>query len=322
MAEPIFKPRRMGHVNLWVSSLEASQHFYNQVCGLHLDFWEPDLKAAFCGTGHTHHDVAMMEKTNGEPRYGRNGYLQLPGGIGYNAGLNHIAWELGTEAELVEAHERLQRAGIKTSETVNHQIALSIYMSDPDGNGQEFTIDSVPDWREVVSGQVDLITEAWDPAAAVASTACLTNDEPTLLPVADAPVHPRRVTHTVLETADLPAMREFYTGIGGLHVMREALGGDIVWLRGSNPSYAASLVLVKADASAYHHAAFEMPDETALDSAVAALAARGIPVAHSTETEWKRSIFLSDPDEMLTEYYVPRAGAPVISSASGAAYLV
>lgn len=322
MVEPIFKPRRMGHVNLWVGSLEASQYFYNQVCGLHLDFWEPDLKAAFCGTGHTHHDVAMMEKTNGEPRYGRNGFLQLPGGIGYHAGLNHIAWELGTEAELVDAYEKLQRAGIKTSETVNHQIALSVYMADPDGNGQEFTIDSVPEWRHVVNGEVDLITEGWDPAASTRSAECLTNLAPTLLSVDDAPVHPKRVTHTVLETAQLPAMREFYTDIGGLQVVREALGGDILWLRGSNANYNTSLVLVKSDHAAYHHAAFEMPNEAALDSAVVALAARDIPVAHSTETEWKRSIFLRDPDGMLTEYYVPRDGVPRITDASASAYLV
>ena len=107
-----FTPRRMGHVNLWMSSLESSQHFYNKVCGLHLDFWEPDLRAAFCGTGHFHHDVAMMEMTKGEARYRRNGFLQLPAGISYSPGLNHIAWELENKAELVGVYERLQREGI------------------------------------------------------------------------------------------------------------------------------------------------------------------------------------------------------------------
>ncbi len=323
MTEPnYFRPQRMGHVNLWVSSLEASQKFYNEVCGLHLDFWEPDLKAAFVGTGHTHHDVAMMEKTDGQPRFGKNGFLQLPAGIGYSAGLNHIAWEIGTEAELVAVYDKLQRAGIKTSETVNHQIALSVYMADPDGNGMEYTIDSVPDWREVVSGEVDLITEGWTPSAANPSAHSLTMENPKLLAVEHAPVHPKRVTHTVLATADLAGMREFYTTIGGLELVRTALGGDIVWLRGSSPNYASALVLVKADAPAYHHVAFEMDGEGSLDAAVAALTARGIKVAHTVDSQYKRSFFLGDPDGMLTEYYVPRQGEPVIGGAEGAAYLV
>ena len=204
-----FQPRRIGHVNLWVGSLAASRHFYNQVCGLHLDFWEPDLKAAFVGTGHTHHDVAIMEKTDGEARYGRNGFLQLPAGIGYTAGLNHIAWEIETEAELVAVFEKLQKAGITTSETVDHQIARSVYMADPDGNGLEYTIDSVPDWRAVVQGEVDLITEGWDVAASARSTTCLTNGTPLLLQVNAAPVHPVRLLHAVLTTTDIASMRDF-----------------------------------------------------------------------------------------------------------------
>ena len=320
--QQFFKPRRLGHVNLWVGSLEASQHFYNQICGLHLDFWEPDLKAAFVGTGHTHHDVAMMEKTDGAARYGRNGFLQLPAGIGYSAGLNHMAWEIETEAELVDNFEKLHKAGIKTSETVDHQIARSIYMEDPDGNGLEYTIDSVPDWRQVVSGPVDLITEGWDVAASPRSTQCLTNTTPLLLQVETAPVHPVRLVHAVLTTTRMPAMRNFYTGIGGLEIVGSALGGDILWLRGGNPHYVDSLVLVKSDVSSYHHASFELRDDEALETALTNLAAAGVPVAKTVNEDWKRSFFLSDPDGMHVEYLVRRPAHPEISAAERAVYLV
>ncbi len=320
--QQFFKPRRLGHVNLWVGSLEASQHFYNQVCGLHLDFWEPDLKAAFMGTGHTHHDVAIMEKTDGQARYGRNGFLQLPAGIGYTAGLNHIAWEIETESELVANFEKLHKAGIKTSETVDHQIARSVYMSDPDGNGLEYTIDSVPDWRRVVSGAVDLITEGWDVAASSRSTQCLTNTTPLLLQVETAPVHPVRLAHAVLTTTDMPVMRDFYTGIGGLEIVGSALGGDILWLRGGNPRYPDSLVLVKSDVSSYHHASFELPDDAALETALANLEAAGVPVVKTVDETWKRSFFLSDPDGMQVEYLVRRPVSAEIKSVEHAVYLV
>ena len=320
--QQFFKPRRLGHVNLWVGSLEASQHFYSQICGLHLDFWEPDLKAAFVGTGHTHHDVAMMEKTDGQARYGRNGFLQLPAGIGYTAGLNHMAWEIETEAELVDNFEKLHKAGIKTSETVDHQIARSIYMSDPDGNGLEYTIDSVPDWRQVVSGAVDLITEGWNVAASTRSTQCLTNNTPLLLQVETAPVHPVRLVHAVLTTAQMPAMREFYTGIGGLEIVGSALGGDVLWLRGSNSRYPDALVLVKSDVATYHHASFELRDDAALETALANLAAGDVPVTRTVDEAWKHSFFLSDPNGMQVEYLVRRPAPADIKDAEHAAYLV
>src|SRR5262245_35250471 len=96
-----FRPRRLGHANLWVKDLKKSERFYNQVCGLTVEFTEPDLVASFLGTGHTPHDLGMIETTNGEARLGRNGLLQIPAGVGTKRGLNHIAWELENEAELV-----------------------------------------------------------------------------------------------------------------------------------------------------------------------------------------------------------------------------
>src|ERR1700730_10006987 len=90
-AAPYFSPRRLGHVNLWVDNLAVSEIFYSEVCGLTVEFTEPDLIASFLGTGHTPHDLGMIQKTNGVSRYGRNGLLQLPGTIGLNAGSNHMA---------------------------------------------------------------------------------------------------------------------------------------------------------------------------------------------------------------------------------------
>ena len=48
-----FHPRRLGHVNLWVEDLARSERFYNECCGLTVEFSEPDLIATFLGTGQT-----------------------------------------------------------------------------------------------------------------------------------------------------------------------------------------------------------------------------------------------------------------------------
>ena len=61
-----FQPRRLGHANLWVENLSRSQSFYNAVCGLTVEFWEPDLVASFLGTGNTPHDLGMIETTGGK----------------------------------------------------------------------------------------------------------------------------------------------------------------------------------------------------------------------------------------------------------------
>src|SRR5271169_1863419 len=107
-AATIFRPRRLGHANLWVEDLQRSERFYNDVCGLTVEFTEPGLVATFLGTGHTPHDLGMIEKTGGKPRYGRDGLLQIPPGIGVTAGLNHIAWELENEAELVRGFKAVK----------------------------------------------------------------------------------------------------------------------------------------------------------------------------------------------------------------------
>ena len=313
--ERFFRPRRLGHANLWVRDIDASAAFYRDVCGLTLEFSEPDLLAHFMGTGHTPHDLGMMQTTNGVDRYGRNGLLQLPGTIGLAPGLNHLAWELENEAELVEAFRRLKAAGIETDLTVDHQVAHSVYMFDPDGNYNEFYCDTVKDWRSVLQGEMELLTSFWDPLGAEGFTEGRYEDAPEIRVVAGAPIHPRRVTHVVLATPRIERMRAFYTGVGGMDVVLDA--GRAVYLKASHDAYAFSLVLVEADAPCYHHVSFELADEATLAQALAGLRDRGIAVERETDLPWKRSFFLIDPDGQRSEWYVARPGARDLAGAVG-----
>jgi catechol 2,3-dioxygenase len=309
-----FAPRRLGHVNLWVDDLGVSERFYNETCGLTVEFTEPDLIATFLGTGHTPHDLGMMQTTKGVDRYGRNGLLQLPGSIGLKPGLNHLAWELENEAELVAAWRRLKADKIETDITVDHQVAHSIYMFDPDGNYNEFYCDTVKNWRSVLHGAMELITSAWDPDVAHPATESLYDDAPELRRVDAAPVHPYRVTHAVLVTAKFDALLDFYQRIAGLRPVAQHDG--ITYLAGSQSAYAYNLVIVRGDAPAYHHVAFEMKDDAALDAAIAGLGKRGVAIERRTDLPWKRSIFLIDPDGQYSEWYVRRATKPDPAKAS------
>ncbi|HBT33824.1 MAG TPA: dioxygenase [Pusillimonas sp.] len=299
-----FRPRRLGHVNLWVDDLKISERFYSEVCGLNVEFTEPDLIATFLGTGHTPHDLGMIQKTNGVDRYGRDGLLQLPGTIGLHAGLNHLAWELDNEADLVKAYRHLKQDEIETDITVDHQVAHSVYMFDPDGNYNEFYCDTVKDWRNVLNGPMELLTSHWDPLTAEGFTEGRYERNPVLRTVEGAAVHPWRLTHATLQTADVARLVDFYTSVGGLHVV--ARDNDVVYLGAALSEYDYNLVLVPHETAAYHHASFQLKDEAALADAKAALARAGVEIIREADLPWKQSIYLRDPDGMLSEWYVAR----------------
>jgi catechol 2,3-dioxygenase len=299
----IFNPRRLGHANLWVKDLKKSEDFYNATCGLAIEFWEPGLKATFLGTGNTPHDLGMIEVTGGKARYGRDGILMIPEGIGLEPGLNHLAWELENEAELVDAYKRAKSANIVMAMTVDHQVAHSIYMFDPDGNQIEFYCDTVKDWRKVLHGEMDLITGNWTPGETKPFTDSLYELNPPIREVANAPMHPRRVTHAVLLTDDLDGLARFYTSVGGLDVAHRSKGA--VWLRGSQAHYRCNLAILKREpgqTKGYHHVSFDLVDVAAVEAAEEALNARGIKPEKSIDNEWKRSFFVLDPDGLRSQY--------------------
>lgn len=302
-----FRPRRLGHANLWVDDLKRSETFYNATCGLTVEFWEPDLVATFLGTGNTPHDLGMIETTGGEARYGRNGLLQIPAGIGAAVGLGHLAWELENEAALVEAYRRAKSAGVKLDITVDHQVAHSVYLFDPDGNYMEYYCDTVKDWRRVLHGEMELITSGWDPEAEEPFTEGRYEEDPELRVVEEAAVHPRRITHAVLATTDLERLVSFYRTVGGLEEVHR--GAGVVYLRGSLDTcpYHLAIVEVGDEASkGYHHASFELEGEEALESSLGELDNRGVTLERIVESDEKRSFFLRDPDGLRTEYYVRR----------------
>ena len=302
-ADPVFRSRRLGHVNLFVDDVDRSTRFYNDVCGLALEFRELGLRASFMGTGHTPHDLGMIETTKGKDRYGKDGHLQLPKEAGETVRLNHIAWEIENEVELVAGYKRARARGVKIGRLADHQVAHSIYVADPDGNVVEFYVDTVHDWRKVLHGDLDLITSTWDPEGAEPFADSRYDLEPAVRRVEQAAFHPRRLTHVVLATHDVSRQEAFYTDVAGLQTVQRAAGGDIVLMRGRYDAVPFHLGIVKVGAetaTGLHHFALEL-DEPAPASAAA--------IERRIDSVSKASTFLKDPDGFLIELFTTKPGA-------------
>ncbi|MGE0802901.1 MAG: VOC family protein [Lautropia sp.] len=215
-----FAPRRLGHVNLWVGDLERSIRFFEDICGLELVRRERDLRIAFHSNGNTHHDVGIVETSRGHDRYGRNGLLQIPKDRGTDPGLNHLGWEMEHEQALVAAYRHAQDAdGVRVLRAVDHIVAHSVYVADPDGNAHEFYADELQDWRSIFNlEQEDELTAAWTPQAQTARASAMYPIDPVIRRVDPAPLHASHLAQVTLATRRLEPMLAFFERVAGLTV--------------------------------------------------------------------------------------------------------
>ena len=315
MQHPAFKPRRLGHANLFVGDLEKSVDFYSNVAGIQLVRREPGIEAAFHSNGNTHHDVGLIQCKNGA-RIGIGGYVQPSSFRGQYPGLNHFGWEMNSEAELVAAVRRAEAVGVKIVNYANHQISHSAYVPDPESNYHEFYADTVEDWRTIFNlEREELVSEQWDWTRNVPG-------RPPIHPPADersvpgAIFHPRRINHATLAVADLDRASQFFRFVGGMTVTS---GGDGTAAVHSSAS-PLDLVLVSSKLGlepGLVGISFVVIDDTALARSQQS-AARGQLVLAATESDAKRSVVVRDPDGLLVEFYSPRVASQPLPDPSKA----
>ena len=132
--------RRLNHAVLYVRDLPASVDFYTDALGFELRTEIPG-RAAFLraqGTANDH-DLGLFSVPDGH----------LP--EGQYIGLYHLAWEVGTLAELAQTRDRLAARGALVGAS-DHRVSKSLYAKDP--NGIEFEVMwRVPaeDWEQEMS---------------------------------------------------------------------------------------------------------------------------------------------------------------------------
>jgi catechol-2,3-dioxygenase len=113
--------RRLNHAVLYVADLAAAVDFYRAALGFEVRTEIPG-RAAFLRAPESanDHDLGLFEVPDGAAPEGH--YL----------GLYHLAWEVGTLAELAEIRDRLSARGALVGAS-DHRVSKSLYARDPSG---------------------------------------------------------------------------------------------------------------------------------------------------------------------------------------------
>jgi len=113
--------RRLNHAVLYVADLAASVPFYCDALGFEVRTEIPGRAAFLRAAGSANdHDLGLFEVPGGQAPPER--YL----------GLYHLAWEVGTLADLAETRAKLLQAGALVGES-DHRVSKSLYAKDPSG---------------------------------------------------------------------------------------------------------------------------------------------------------------------------------------------
>jgi catechol 2,3-dioxygenase-like lactoylglutathione lyase family enzyme len=141
--------RRLNHAVLYVRDLASTVRFYRETLGFEVRTEVPG-RAAFLRAPDSanDHDLGLFQLTSAADAPAAD--------PGSRAGLYHLAWEVGTLADLADTRAKLAAAGALVGQS-DHRVSKSLYAKDP--NGIEFEVMwRVPaeDWERELS-QGDLI---------------------------------------------------------------------------------------------------------------------------------------------------------------------
>lgn len=295
-------PQRLGHLNLFVSDLERSGRFYTNVCGFEEVFREPGISMIFLSNGNSHHDIGLMEITKGE-RIGKDGHVQVRVGQGKSPGLNHLGFEMRTEAELVAAWRRAKAAEMRVYRTTDHIISHSIYLTELNGHRFEFYADMTEDWRKIYAENAGaLITGDWDPDAAKPLTEQQWKGATEFYRHGEA-LAARNVAYAGLPVRDLDASIAYYTGMLGMQVTFRDSTRDYAVL-GGKAGTGCDLVLRRCAENPPARLLFggvQMHDGQPVAKGAAWLRSQGVPSALIGDAE-EGAVIMIDPDGIPLVY--------------------
>jgi catechol-2,3-dioxygenase len=119
--------RRLNHAVLYVRDLPATVDFYQATLGFEVRAEVPGRMAFLRAAGSSNdHDLGLFAVPDA---------AAPPDGPA--VGLYHLAWEVGTLAELADTRVRLAGRGALVGES-DHRVSKSLYAKDP--NGIEFEV--------------------------------------------------------------------------------------------------------------------------------------------------------------------------------------
>ncbi len=291
-----FRPRRLAHANIFVSDYEKLFDFYHRIAGFEEVYRQPDNRASFISNGNTYHDMAL---TDVQSKYAAEG--QKPG-------LFHIAFEVENEVELVEGYQRAVGNGVHFDTTEDHDVAHSLYQTDPDGNGTELYADVVEDWRTARNGVFSKKKPKWIPGVTTPplEQRCFPV-APEIRVVKDAVFHPRRVSHVAFVAKDFEAMFDYYTGVLGLNPIVGNRSGEHAVLAGTFSEGDVTLFRKTPGREiGMHHIGIEVLNESDLESSLLDLLKTDVAVVREVDHPARRAVVIADPDGQLLQFYVNR----------------
>jgi catechol-2,3-dioxygenase len=113
--------RRLNHAVLYVRDLASSVDFYTNTLGFEVRMEIPGRAAFLAAQGTANdHDLGLFAVPDGQLPEDR--YL----------GLYHLAWEVGTLAELADVRDRLVSRNALVGSS-DHRVSKSLYAKDPSG---------------------------------------------------------------------------------------------------------------------------------------------------------------------------------------------
>lgn len=299
-SEQFFKPRRLGHANLFVSDYERSAAFYKSIVGFEEVYRQPDNQASFLSNGNTYHDLAL---TDVHSKYAAKD--QKPG-------IWHLAFELETEAEMVDGYNRAKAAGVPFSFVMDHDVARSLYQHDPDGNMVELYADVEKDWRPMRKGTIIKEKPKWIPGVtSMPLTEKNYPQDPEIVLVKDSVFHPKKVAHVAMVANKFEDMFDYYTKIVGLTPLVGDRGSKTAVLRGHAGD--ADLTLYRKAPKleqGFHHVGFEVWDDNDLKKSIAALPGKGVTVEREIDHPARHSVMIRDTDGLRLQFFVNRDWSP------------
>ena len=281
----IFRPRRLGHVNFWVTDVESVVNFYREVAGIEEAYRRPPIKGIFLSNGNTYHDTAIFDADS-------------PMGGGQSHGLHHFAFELETEVELCDCNDRVGEVGFAFDNYRSADVAHSCYGRDPDGNRFEVYADVKQNWRDERSGTIERaeLNPVWEPRLTPPVAEPCYPVDPPINVIDDAVFHTQRATHLAIITGQYDALYTHYTALVGLTPLAGGPDDDFVILAGSVGYQNLSLFRQQPGWEAgFHHGGFELADDASFDRSLGLLEARGIEVERQIDSPARRAVHVKDP---------------------------
>lgn len=305
-AETVFRPRRLGHANLFVSDYVKSAEFYTKIIGFEEVYRQPDANlSSFISNGNTYHDFGL---TDIHSRYAKPGQ---------GTGLYHIAFELECEVALVDGYNRALQSGWSFRAARDQDVARSVYTYDPDHTHVEFYADTVADWRSQRHGIVIKKKPEYIPGVTSAPLSEPFYPTGDLRYVKDAALHAKRVTHVALATNDFESMLDYYTRFAGLDIFAGGAHAPYAVLNGTASQ--GDLTLFRAGDGlepGFLHVGVEMWDEADVRAA-ASLKDQGVRVVRAADHPARCATTILDPDGIPLQLYVNRRWeAPLLANLS------